>query len=156
MKKIIFGLFALITGLFTSCSNDDIEIVKSNPRHKVSLNVSTQGMYDEFGITERVRTDVLREGSSVLGINTFLYNEAGKLVDSKFGYVNNFNNIEIVFENVEEGEYNIITVEMLVNPDIDYKSNYFMIEDQDDISTIKISGRFHSKASNEMEQTKTA
>ena len=138
MKKIIFGLFALIMGLFTSCSNDDIEIIKSNPRHKVILNVSTQNTYDDFGIADEIRTKFLREGTHVIGINTFLYNAAGKLVASKFDHVNNYNNVSQVFEAVEEGDYTLVSVEMLVVPDKDYKSNYFEIADEDDISTIKL------------------
>lgn|GEM_PF-2734100 len=130
-------------GFVSSCENDDIEIVKEKARYKVSLNVATQGMYDEFGITDKIKTDFLRDGSYVIGINTFIYDTSGKLVTSKFDYVNNYNILNMEFEEVEEGNYTILTIETLVNPDNGYEPNFFEINDIEDITKIKLSQKYY-------------
>lgn len=142
MKKILFMLLAFV-GFVSSCENDDIEIVKEKAKYNVSLNVATQGMYDEFGITDKIKTDFLRDGSNVIGINTFIYDTSGKLVTSKFDYVNNYNILNMEFEEVEEGNYTILTIETLVNPDNGYAPNFFEINDIEDITKIKLSQKYY-------------
>ena len=55
MKKILFALVALLTIFFSSCSNDEIQISTTLRDYKLTYNISTQGVYDEFGITNSLK-----------------------------------------------------------------------------------------------------
>ena len=49
MKKILYSLIAVLAMVMSSCSNDDIEIIKTGG---VTFNVSTQGVYDDFEVSD--------------------------------------------------------------------------------------------------------
>lgn len=140
MKKILFAAFSLVSMLFiASCSNEDITIDKTLPKHSVSYSVSTQGMYDTFGIVDDVRNDCLRDNSSNVGVLTYLYDAKGELIDSKITTLNNFNIAQQTFDNLEEGQYTFVTIETLVNPDNENKPYCWRIYDMEKLSTAKIS-----------------
>lgn len=139
MNKILFIAVSLFSLLTISCSNDDIEIEKVDPLHDVTLNISTQNMYDEFGITNRIRDGYLRDGGRVIGITTFVYDSKGNLVKEQMTPQNNFNNVSQTFEGLVEGDYTFVTVETLLNPDDDYKAEDWTFDDTEKLSTVKIS-----------------
>ena len=43
MKKILYSLIAILAMVMSSCSNDDIEVIKTGG---VTVNVNTQGVYN--------------------------------------------------------------------------------------------------------------
>ena len=55
MKKILFSLIAVL-GLFSACSNDDIEVQSTN---LTTIKVNTQEVFDQFRITESVKKNYL-------------------------------------------------------------------------------------------------
>ena len=130
---------SLLAMFAVSCTNDDTEITKASPKHNVTLNVGTRGMYDEFGIADRVRDSYLRDGGRVIGITTFVYNSEGNLVDSQITSLSNFNLASQVFENLVEDDYTFVTIETLLNPDDEYKADDWTFDDTEKLSTLKIS-----------------
>lgn len=139
MSKYYYIAISLFSLLSISCSNDDIEINNVDPLHNVTLNISVQDMYDEFGITNRVRDNFLRDGGRVIGIRTFVYDSKGNLVKEQMTPQNNFNNASQNFEGLVEGDYTFVTIETLLNPDDDYKAEDWTFDDTEKLSTVKIS-----------------
>lgn len=139
MKKIFFAAISLLTILLsTSCSNDDITIEKVGRRYTLALNVNTQGIYDQFGWANDVREEYLRDGSRAIGVQTYLYDINGDLVQSDLTVLPTYNAANVKFEKLVEGNYTIIVVETLVNPDIDNTSSDWTFEGVDKLSTAKV------------------
>lgn len=143
MKKILYPLLALVALLVVSCSNEEIEITTVAPIHNLNINISTQGMYDTFGLTEKVRQNYLRDKKYAIGVTTFLFDSNGNLVESLFSSAYTFGQINHSFDKVVEGNYTIISVEMLVNPNNDLSSDCWKFEDTDKLSTLQVGQKTH-------------
>ena len=136
MKKFAYLAFAFVLGALTSCTDkEDIEIIH---HYDLSLNINTQSLYDQFDITGDIRDNYLRDGSRVVGILSYVYNSNGDLVGEDHAYLNNFNNTNIHFDKLPEGDYTIITIETLVNPDDNYSTETFSFDNSEHLSTFKI------------------
>lgn len=132
MKKLLF-LSAVLAILLGSCSNDDIDVTTKGD---LTFNVSTQSVYDEFGIADKFKQDLLTKGYSV-GVYTYIYEKSGKLVASDSIYSESFQRVSLQFPQIETGDYDIISMEMVVDND-NHKSPNWIILGQEDISTIRI------------------
>ncbi len=124
--------------LSTSCSNDDITIEKVGRRYSLALNVNTQGIYDKFDITNSVRESYLRDGSRAIGVQTYVYDKNGDLVQSNQTVLPTYNTANVRFESLVEGSYTIMVVETLVNPDVNNTSSDWTFEGVDKLSTVKV------------------
>ena len=138
MKKIYFVAISMMMILLsTSCSNDEIKIDKVGRKFDLTLNVSTQGIYDQFDITNQVRDKYLRDGSQAVGVHTFLYNQNGELVEDKLTTLTSYSTANQMYSGLIEGSYTIVAVETLVNPNTDNKSSSWTIEGTESLSTLK-------------------
>lgn len=129
---------ALVTLVISSCSNEDIEIKTVGKLFNLSYNINTQNVYDEFELTDDVR-EILREQNWALGVTSLIYNKDGNLVAKKASHQYTFNNIKEEFEGLTEGTYTIISIETLVDPDIDFEADDWSIKGEDKVSTLEIS-----------------
>lgn len=136
MKKILFALVALVTMLFSSCSNDAIEISTEGKKFDITVNVSTQDMYDKFDITDDITEKFLRENKAAIGVFSFLYDKNGKLVTSKNNSNGVFGSITQEFPNIVEGEYTIVTVETLVS--VNGEMDNWAFSQKENLSTLAI------------------
>ena len=134
MKKILYSLIAVLAMVMSSCSNDDIEIIKTGG---VTFNVSTQGVYDDFEVSDDFKNRFL-SGSYNVGVYTFVYDETGNLAASDSVYTQTFGNIPQTFTSLKTGNYTAITLEMLVDADENYQSVNWVIVGKDKISTLEI------------------
>ena len=134
MKKILYSLIAVLAMVMSSCSNDDIEIIKTGG---VTFNISTQGVYDDFEISEQFKSRFL-SGSYNIGVYTFVYDEEGNLAASDSVYTQTFGTISQSFSDLRCGNYTAITLEMLVDADENYQSDNWVIVGKDKISTLEI------------------
>lgn len=134
MKKILYSLIAILAMVISSCSNDDIEIIKTGG---VTFNVSTQGVYDDFEVSDDFKNRFL-SGSYNVGVYTFIYDETGDLAASDSVYTQTFGNIAQTFTSLKTGNYTAITLEMLVDADENYQSDNWVIVGKDKISTLEI------------------
>ena len=134
MKKILYSLIAVLAMVMSSCSNDDIEVIKTGG---VAFNVSSQGVYDDFGISDDFKNNYL-SGSYYIGIYTFVYNSDGSLAVSDSLYTKTFGNVEQRFDNLKYGEYTVVSVEMLVDEDDSYQSAAWRIIGKEKLSTLEI------------------
>ena len=137
MKKFSYAIIALLSVLYASCSNDEIEITRIDPSHDLTLSISTSPLYDAFGRSDYESVWLSSSYNYQLGVFTFVYDEKGDLVEKESSFVKTFQNIRQSF-NLVEGDYTIVTVETLVDADNDYKSDYWVIDDVDKLSTIKL------------------
>lgn len=134
MKKILYFLFAFFAIFISSCTNDDIEIIETG---RLTLNVSTQGVYDDFGISERFKTDFL-SGSYNIGVYTFVYDSEGNLAASDSIYTQTFGNVSLRMPSLKNGGYTIIALEMLVDASQNYESDSWVIVGKEKLSTLEI------------------
>lgn len=134
MKKILYSLIAVLAMVMSSCSNDDIEVIKTGG---VNFNVSTQSVYDDFEVAELFKNNFL-SGSYNIGVYTFVYDEEGNLAASDSLYTKTFGSVEQRFGNLLCGEYTAITVEMLVDADDNYQSDAWRIIGKEKLSTLEI------------------
>ena len=75
MKKILYSLIAVLAMVMSSCSNDDIEIIKTGG---VTFNVSTQGVYDDFEVSD----EDINIGISIKKGNTELADKINGVLDT--------------------------------------------------------------------------
>lgn len=139
MKKYIYSFAALLVLFLSACTNDDIEIEQIGvaPTGDLTVSVSTQSVYDDFGVADEFKTRFL-SGSYNIGLYTFVYDEAGNLAASDSVYTQTFGKISQEFKNLKEGNYTSITLEMLVDADHDYQSDNWVIVGKDKLSTLEI------------------
>lgn len=133
MKKILFMLLAFV-GFVSSCENDDIEVTSFGD---LTYTVSTQSVYDDFGISNDFK-DRFLSGDYSIGVYTFLYDNMGELAAADSVFTRTFGKIEQNFANLKMGKYTAITVEMLVNANDDNKSESWVLVGQDKMSTLEI------------------
>lgn len=136
MKKILFMLLAFV-GFVSSCENDDIEVTSFGD---LTYTVSTQSVYDDFGISNQFKGDFLSKGFNI-GVWTFMYGKDGNLAASDSVFTKTFGRIEQNFTKIPSGEYTVITVEMLVEEDLNNKSESFLLIGEDKLSTLQIALR---------------
>ena len=147
MKKIILPALALVGMMLnTACSNDDIEVEKTARLHTLALNVSTQGVYDQFDIAREVTNRFLIPRTNSIAVMTYVYDSQGKLAANATTYLSAFNTATQSFT-LAEDTYTAITVETLVNPDVNNESDVWSIADIENMSTIKIRLKENNSAS---------
>lgn len=81
MKKITYALFAIVCGIFTSCTDsEEIEILK-----EVTVTIQPSGVVSSFAGFNAGDLDMYsdEDGMSKLRISAFVYDEEGKLVVEK-------------------------------------------------------------------------
>ena len=137
MKRILFGALALTTLLVMSCKNDDIEITTVGSLHSLTANINTQNVYDEFDLTSEIR-EIMRVQDLSIGIFTFLYDSNGKLIAEKASQQLTFNNTAVNFDDLLEGSYTLVTVETLVDPDLDNQAPCWSFKGTEKLSTLQI------------------
>lgn len=120
--------------VMSSCSNDDIEITKTG---ELTLNVSTQSVYDDFSVSDEFKERFL-SGSYNIGIYTFIYDKDGNLAASDSVYTQTFGNISQKINGVVTGSYTVVTLEMLVDADNNYQSDNWVIVGKNSLSTLEI------------------
>lgn len=123
--------------MLASCSNDDIEVSKTGT---LTMNVSTQTMYEQFGITDEIR-DVLRKNGVYLHVMTFLYDKDGNLVTQKEEDIKSYNTVKFDFGAVPDGEYTALTIETVMTENSKTKkieSSGWDFVDSEKLSTIKV------------------
>lgn len=133
MKKILFALLA-VAGLFSGCSNDDIEIIGNND---VTFKLNSESMFREFGSYQSIKEQILSSGAYALGLYTFVYDKNENLVAADSLYNTTFNQSEQRFQ-LPEGDYTAVTLEMLVEKDEGYKAEGWCIVGQKKLSTLEV------------------
>lgn len=133
MKKILFSLIAVL-GLFSACSNDDIEVTATNA---TTISVETKSAYDAFGSTKSITEMLLASGKDYsLGVFTYIYDDQGNLAASKKDYMNNFNTVTNEFK-LPFGDYTVITVQVVVDKKTYEMESYKMVG-EDKLNTLEI------------------
>lgn len=134
MKKILYFLFAFFAMFISSCTNDDIEIIKTG---RLTLNVSTQGVYDDFGVSADAKSYLLSKSYSI-GLYTFVYDKEGNLAVSDSIYTKTFGAVSIDTPSLTEGKYTIVTLEMFVDTSQNYESDSWVIVGKNKLETLEI------------------
>ena len=138
MKKILFAALALAGLLTTSCENDPIEITTVAPKHDVTLNVSTQAMYDQFGIANDIRSNFLNAGNKTIGITAFVFDSVGVYIDKIQGTSSSMSVVKLNVDELIEGEYTFVTIETMVDESTG-KSDVWNFDSAEKITDMKIS-----------------
>lgn len=113
MKKILFPIIALVALILSSCSNDDIEIVESQPKTTFTCNVNPKSLYDEFDITDII-TEVIRDKDNAIRVYAMLYDKNGNLTKGLLITGPNLNMRTFTFENIEKGDYTMVVVQTCI------------------------------------------
>ena len=112
MKKYIFAAAALLCGLFTGCTNDEIEIENYD---QLTLNITTESMYEENGHTSSIKEE-FRKNTLRLMVKTFIYDQDGNYVTESTDNPANTNPVTQQFSSLKYGRYTVVTVETAVLP----------------------------------------
>ena len=113
MKKYLILSISLLMGVFASCTDsEEIEIITS---HDVNFTIKTKKMYETFDLDAKIQEEVLRSKKYSIGVESFIYDSEGNLVDSyttaDFAY-----NDQHFSTQLKEGSYTILSVETLSDP----------------------------------------
>ena len=136
MKKyILFAVCATMLA-FTSCSDsEEIEIYETGA---IAFDINTGSIYEEFGITQSIKDQMLRDKVYAIGVTSLIYNENGVLVDSMTTYSYNVNNTRQSYESLVNGEYTAIFVQTLVRVNKDFMPDFYRLVGVENISTLEI------------------
>lgn len=137
MKKIFYAFAVILLGFASACTNDDIEITTVGRLHSLTANINTQSVYDEFDLTSDIR-EIMRDQDYSIGIFTFLYDSNGNLIAEKASQQFTFNNIAENFNDLLEGSYTLVTVETLVDPDMNNQAPDWSFNGTEKLSTLQI------------------
>lgn len=135
MKKYLYIIVALFCTLSACTDGKEIDI---NYSSGLTLNVSTQSVYDNFELTESLKNGLLGGKGYSIGIYSFIYNDKGLLVASDSTYVETFQRVNQNFKSMRDGNYTLVTLEMIVENEDDYSSPNWVILDKDNLETIKL------------------
>ena len=140
MKKILFPIIALVALILSSCSNDDIEIVETQPKSTFTCNVNPKSLYDEFDITDNI-TELVRDKEDAIRVYALLYNTNGDLVKGLFITDPNLNTKTFSFDAIEEGDYTLVVVQTCIPKAAssnEYVMNAFDLVNESKLSTLSI------------------
>ena len=137
MKKMVFILAAMTGFIFASCSNDDIKIETKEhiPEYDLSLKVSVESVYDEFGVKDDFGTKYL-SGNYSIGLFCYIYDTEGNAVDSLKSTTKNYNQVTLEAKQLLRGTYTVATIETIVNSA--GMSPYWNIVNSDNLSTLAV------------------
>lgn len=145
MKKILFALVALVTMLFSSCSNDAIEISTSEGKvsNALSISISPSKFFSTYdfkdtkhpdidNLQETFRTFNSEQGGLIEARSYFYKKSTGILVDSVKTFVSNATN-DITFNvNLPKGDYYAISIINIATSD---KDPFWNIKDREKLET---------------------
>lgn len=134
-------LFA-VAALFTSCSNDDIEV-----RTQQTLTVSLSNFFSSYNyndtrhdikIADDFRTFYSEDPSYYIQVRTLFYNSDGILVDSVKSYVQNTNDVTTSI-NLTPGTYTAVTTLVFaLDNSGTYDDSYWYLVDKENLSQAKL------------------
>lgn len=104
-------------------------------RHLLTLNIGTQSMYDTFGRSSYENVWLSNDYNYYVGVTSLVYDNSGQFVDSINTYVKTFQSVQQKFS-LRDGNYTIVTVETLVNGDTRYTSDYWKIDNVQNLSDL--------------------
>lgn len=102
----------------------------------LTLNINVKSMYDEFGITEDLTNDYLRDSKAPIGLFTYIYNSQGDLVDSVKIQQYSLNNA-ILTRSLDKGDYTILTIETLVDSSTK-EPDFWRFSDTKNLTAVKM------------------
>lgn len=136
MKKYINLAIALVVGVLTSCTDkDDIEIIL---HHDLSLNVNTQGAYETWGMSN-FQNYLGNNKSKSIGVTTFIYGNNGSLFKKITTTTKTFQTVTQSVEGLEDGVYDVITFETIVNDDNKNESSAWKFVGEESLNTLMVS-----------------
>lgn len=133
MKKILYSLIAVLAMVMSSCSNDDIEVIKTGG---VTVNVNTQGVYNDFDISDNI-SDFIRDEDYGIKVFSFLYDKNGKLLDKNETLQFNYNTVSFTYNGLPQGDYTLLLVETLVDGNTG-ESSFWKFENTENLAEIRV------------------
>lgn len=133
MKKYIFMVFALITGL-TSCTNDDITIGQGT-----NFKINPAGVIAPF--TYEINDGELESFSNdhKLRIRLLIYNSKGILVEEETQYFANYTSLMNSTKNLPNGDYTAVAISDVVEYDgINVGTEYWILSEHTNLSETTI------------------
>lgn len=138
MKKIIYSIIAFATLIVVSCSNEDIYIEKKLHGASVKCNINIIELYNTFGVTEKLPELFLRDKSGAIAVAAYLYDANGNAVDSTLQTSFTTSALSLSFDNVVSGNYTLVAIETLVNPDDKNQSDSWRFVGSKKLSTLAV------------------
>lgn len=145
MKKILFLALYSLAVFVTSCSNEEILIVKDNSVNEVNVNVSLANFmsgynfndtYHDISVTEDFRT-FFSEHEKYIHVRTLFYNSNGNLVDSIVTYSSTTNAVSKSIK-LAEGTYTVVTT-LNFSDDQSVDGSWWDLYNKEKISTAYLS-----------------
>lgn len=134
MKKYILLAVSAIVMAFTSCT--DKEEVEIKYFHDLSLSINTSIIYETYGLTSF--QNVLGTSNYYIGSTTLLYDSNGQLCVKKDFHNRDLQPINDKIEGLEEGNYTLITIQCLVNPENGYNPVAWSFENIESLESVRV------------------
>ena len=140
MKRKLLYLYTLLLalmsgGMLSSCSNEDIDIQRVG---KLEVRISTKTLYDTFNLTDAFKSGFLSQEGNEIGVTVFVYNEDGVLVNEQFQHSKTFDSLSFYYPQLNAGRYTFVVVETLVKEELGFKSDDWVFEKTNSLSTLEI------------------
>lgn len=132
MKKYLAILTAIIAVTLSSCSNEDVQLLK-NTTFKINPSTVISG-FEEFQpgeLTEINKNFQLR-------VQLYIYNDKGQLVNDDIQFFSDYAHIMTSNLDIEQGKsYTAVAITDIISRSDSFE--YWEITDKDNLSTLKIS-----------------
>lgn len=135
MKKYILLVVSAVVLAFTSCS--DKEEIEIKYLHDLSLSINTSSLYETYSLTSFQNVLGTFDGYYI-GFTSLLYDSNGQLRAKKDFHTRDFQPINDKIENLEEGNYTLITIQCLVNSKNDYKSAAWSFDNIESLESVRV------------------
>ena len=117
--------------------NQTVSVTPEATRVLLTLNINLQSMYDEFGITDDLTNNYLRDKDAPVGLFTYIFNSQGDLVDSVTTQQYSLNNATQI-RSLAKGDYTILSIETLVDSSNNLP-DCWRFDDTKKLTTVKMS-----------------
>lgn len=135
MKKYLILSISLLMGVFASCTDsEEIEIITS---HDVNFTIKTKKMYETFDLDAKIQEDFLRSKKYSIGVESFIYDSEGNLIDSHTTADYAYNDQHFSTQ-LNEGTYTILSVETLSDPSKNNEPIYWEYQGTNSLKTFSV------------------
>lgn len=152
MKKILFALVALVNMLFSSCSNDAIEISTSEGKvdNALSISISPSKFFSTYNYVDTKHSDIKSlqetfrtfnsEENMLIEARSYFYKKStGMLVDSVKTFVDNASNDITLTANLPKGDYYAISFINFAESD---KEPYWYVKNKEKLETATLEYKY--------------
>ncbi len=140
MKKIIYLLFVVCSMVASSCADsDEIAIVETQSKYQAVFKINPATVVKPFTWEFEAGELTTIDANSKLRVRALVYNTEGNLMFEKTEQFSNYNVVMNFTTELESGNYTVIAISDVINPNNSEIPEYWTLKDYSNLSTATVS-----------------